>query len=550
MNVNINVNVNTNYKKASIPKLSNKKEEFEKVLDNHELNSKDFLIANAHKNHTESQNLDQTDTKNLDKKINEDQSKDVKKTTEKPLKELKNNNKSTEGIPQIGQLSQSLNSIVQSVENDESTGKTAQVQQLITQVDEVNGDFSLLKIFNEKNTVEGKTEVTEKGTMDLGNSDDNNKLESKVINFVELAIDALKQNTEKASEQLVGTDKSTEKVTQIQQVLQSVSLVLQSVDKTMTINSNKLNSINLEQMLGVDKLLPETKNLLKDNLSEIVDLIEKSKVNNDTFPKILDVLQKLTTEVKEANGNLSLLKITDFQNVSGNSEDKSIKDNILKMLAKQSTTTSENSTNNQMQSSTDAKGGNKSSGDSSSEGKFLDKLLSGNKDDTKISKAVNFMNQFETLKTSDTAKVETTNLVINKNNFELDVIKSVKFMEINNIKDLVVKMNPKELGEITIKLTLESGIIKANISAQNKDTYNLLNTNIQDISDRLKNMDIKIHSLDINIYEDSTFFSKDSNGKNNNDGQNSNAKTRINSEEDIPIIDNYVIEENQVNKFV
>ena len=269
MNVNINVNVNTNYKKASIPKLSNKKEEFEKVLDNHELNSKDFLIANAHKNHTESQNLDQTDTKNLDKKINEDQSKDVKKTTEKPLKELKNNNKSTEGIPQIGQLSQSLNSIVQSVENDESTGKTAQVQQLITQVDEVNGDFSLLKIFNEKNTVEGKTEVTEKGTMDLGNSDDNNKLESKVINFVELAIDALKQNTEKASEQLVGTDKSTEKVTQIQQVLQSVSLVLQSVDKTMTINSNKLNSINLEQMLGVDKLLPETKNLLKDNLSEI-----------------------------------------------------------------------------------------------------------------------------------------------------------------------------------------------------------------------------------------------------------------------------------------
>ena len=95
--------------------------------------------------------------------------------------------------------------------------------------------------------------------------------------------------------------------------------------------------------------------------------------------------------------------------------------------------------------------------------------------------------------------------------------------------------------------------MKANISAQNKDTYNLLNHNIQDISDRLKNMDIKIHSLDINIYEDSTFFSKDSSGRNNNSRQNNNSKTNTDLtdlEEDISITNKYVIEENQVNKFV
>ena len=123
-------------------------------------------------------------------------------------------------------------------------------------------------------------------------------------------------------------------------------------------------------------------------------------------------------------------------------------------------------------------------------------------------------------------------------------------MDINNVKDLIVKMNPKELGEVIIKITMESGIMKANISAQNKDTYNLLNVNIQDISDKLKNMEIKIHSLDINIYEDSTFFSKNSSGRNNDGRQNNNSKPSANVEEDIAITNNYVIEENQVNKFV
>ncbi len=204
-----------------------------------------------------------------------------------------------------------------------------------------------------------------------------------------------------------------------------------------------------------------------------------------------------------------------------------------------------------MQSSSDSTKESKFSGNSSFEEKFLKNLLGEDKDEIKISKAVNFMNQFETVKTIDTAKVQTTNLVIDKNNFEVDVIKNIKFMEINNIKDLTVKMNPKELGEITIKLTMESGIMKASISAQNKETYNLLNQNIQDISDKLKNMDIKIQSLDINIYEDSTFFNKNSSEKNNNGKQNNNSRTNMDlEEEDISISNNYVIEENQVNKFV
>ena len=207
----------------------------------------------------------------------------------------------------------------------------------------------------------------------------------------------------------------------------------------------------------------------------------------------------------------------------------------------------------QKQNSNDASKDNKSSGNGFFEEKFLSKLLGEDKDEMKISKAVNFMNQFESIKTIDTsAKVQTPNIVIDKSNLGADVIKTIKFMEINNIKDLTVKMNPKELGEITIKIVVESGIMKASISAQNKDTYNLLNHNIQDINDKLKSMDIKIQSLDINIYEDSTFFNKNSNDRNGKEGQNSSSKLNINLdvEDDISLNNNYSTEENQVNKFV
>ena len=595
------------------------------------------------------------------------------------------------------------------------------IQKLTTEVSQVNGDLNLLKVVNEKNTVEGNT------TKNLNNAYDNNKLKEKIINFVDVAIDALKQNTKKPSKELVDNNNSTEEaaqvqVVQIQELLKSLSSMIQSnYERPVTLNrenelkpinleklvgaeelspmakstlknnlneivdllekskgntkesskalavsgesteevaqiqellgslssmiqstyetpvtlhqENELKPINLEKLVGVEKLSPMVKGILKNNLSEIVDLIEKSKGNKDTLPQILGVIKKLTTEATEVKGDLSLLNVVNekptlngepivnekltvkgkttnelnnsydnnklkekiinfvevanktlkqnnvelsngilknnlneivalvkqlkdfsFQSVRVSSEEKSIKDNLLTQVRPQITKiTSEN----QAQSLSNAGQDNKSSENRSFEEKFLNDLLSDNKDEVKISKTVSFMNQFESIKTIETPKTLTpNNLVINKNNFEVDVIKNIKFMEINNIKDLIVKMNPKELGEITIKLTMESGIMKANISAQNKETYNLLNQNVHDISDRLKNMDIKIQSLDINVYEDSTFFSKDSSEKNNdawqhNDArQNNNSKTNKDLEEDISITNNYGIEENQVNKFV
>jgi flagellar hook-length control protein FliK len=416
-------------------------------------------------------------------------------------------------------------------------------------------DENLHKINDDKQGNDLKNSGAENSiAKDSNKPDENDKLKAKVINLIETSIDALKPNTESTSKELEGTDKSAEEMAQIQQLLQFLNSMFQNVNETSATvhEESELNSINVEELIGGEKLSADTKNLLKSNLSEIIGLLEKSKGNKAMSSEILAALQKLTSEVRDTKSDLNLPRISDFQTIGGNTEEQSIKDNLLKKVTEQNIKVdSEVLPKSEIQSLNNASKDSKFSGNSSSEEKFLSNLLGEDKDEMKISKAVNFMNQFEAVKTLDASKVQTQHLVIDKNSFQADIIKTMKFMEINNVKDLTVKMNPKELGEITIKLTMESGIMKANISAQNKDTYNLLNSNIQDIGDKLKNMDIKIQSLDINIYEDSTFFNKDSNERNNNGRQSNNKGTNaLIEDEDISIGNNYAIEENQVNKFV
>ncbi|MBU3098623.1 MULTISPECIES: flagellar hook-length control protein FliK [Clostridium] len=537
MNVNNNViNYNNTPTKVDTPKQPARKEEFKKALDDQTLKSKSLPNDDVKKTNGKEENLDETN--------NENQKDDVSKTTvegdtTKPLDDVATGDK----------VSAEINNVV-----DKSVDPLKQNIEELPKNIVVDADASDKVSADINSTIEKTIKTLNQNIKELPK----NSVESvgiKINNTLKKIIDLLKQNIKTTSGESASTEKTTDQMAQIEQLLQSLTVMIQSTDKTTTTKTSgtELSSINIEELVGAEKLTPETKSNLKNNLSEILSLLQNSKENTKVTPEMLGMLQKLTTQVKDIKSDLNLLKVPTPETNSDNSDEKSIKDNLIKRVKSQNIkSTSESISKNQNQGSSDNKKDNKSSGNSSSEDNFLNKLLSGDKDDVKISKAVNFMNQFQTVKTSEASKVLSTNLVVDKNNFEADVIKSVKFMEINNIRDLTVKMNPRELGEITIKLTMESGIMKASILAQNKETYNLLNSNVQDIQDRLKNMDIKIQSLDINVYEDSTFFNKNSSGNNNNNNgkQDKNSKTNVDIDDDVAISSNYVKEDNQVNKFV
>jgi flagellar hook-length control protein FliK len=72
-------------------------------------------------------------------------------------------------------------------------------------------------------------------------------------------------------------------------------------------------------------------------------------------------------------------------------------------------------------------------------------------------------------------------------------------MEDNSLKELTVKIKPKELGEITIKLITQGEIMKASINASNKETYDLLSSKIPEIKHALNTQNIKIEDVSIDF---------------------------------------------------
>lgn len=150
------------------------------------------------------------------------------------------------------------------------------------------------------------------------------------------------------------------------------------------------------------------------------------------------------------------------------------------------------------------------------------KELTGDKN-TKVDKVTSFMNMLRAENINSENNISQGDVTINRTSFTNDIIKAMKYMEVNNVKDLTVKVQPNNLGDILIKVTMENGVLKASVSASNKDTYSLLNSNISEIQNKLNISDIKIQNFTVNIYnEDTTFFKKESDGGNSkNPNQNS-----------------------------
>ncbi|MCY6370387.1 flagellar hook-length control protein FliK [Clostridium ganghwense] len=215
-----------------------------------------------------------------------------------------------------------------------------------------------------------------------------------------------------------------------------------------------------------------------------------------------------------------------------------------------------NKQNTQIKINSSQSGGENSNNlSNSSEDKLLKELASGDKSDTnsKFGKVMNFMNQFDKIDNVTSVEGNMKPMVVNKNTLITDMIKSVKFMELNDMKEMTVKIMPKELGEVVIRLTMESGLMKANITAQNKEAYNLLSSNLQDLNDKLGNGEIKIQNFTIDIYNgDTTFFSNEKNRQQNgqSNGKGKRSISSVNEEEVQNIEHKKIIDNSNVNAFV
>ncbi|MBE6068725.1 MAG: hypothetical protein E7211_13670 [Clostridium lundense] len=307
---------------------------------------------------------------------------------------------------------------------------------------------------------------------------------------------------------------SKDDVSQLKEVIMSnVKLLIDNVNLDDSYFKNKLNSLleNIDKSISDNKLHIDSPESFKQNLQEeLTSLVKEAKESlNKSSNKTGVIFEKY---------EVSLNKDTNVipNNIKQNKDSfLSLKDNKL-----------------------------------SQEENILKNLSKDSSKDNKIENAVNFINHLKTTVENVQVPAE-ENIVINKSTFANDILKTVKYMEINNLKDLTVKINPKELGEIIIKVTTEGGVMKANITAQNKEALNLLNAHLSELNDKLQQNNIRIESLNINIYEDTTFFKGQS--EHENSGKQQEKKNKSSTTEiqglDIDEVINSSEELNNVNLF-
>ncbi len=281
----------------------------------------------------------------------------------------------------------------------------------------------------------------------------------------------------------------------------------------------------------------------------ILELLREASINSDMKNKLTELLTLINEDITELdNSSESLMKLLTAE--EGIDKDDLISQ-LQKIVSMKEANKEEEPLNiprrieletNVIEKSSVVTGVEGNEESSSKDSKFsketaiLNKVINGEEKDSKVTRAADFMSYFENSVQKSGEVSSEKPIAITKSDLNNDVIKALSYMDKNGVKDLTVKIYPKELGEISISVSMEQGALKAMIKATSKETVEMLALGLKDINEKLNGNNIKIQSVDIGLYEeDTTYYAhENSQGKAyENGGQRSSEKGRHGSDGNI-----------------
>lgn len=313
-----------------------------------------------------------------------------------------------------------------------------------------------------------------------------------------------------------------------EEIIEEVMVLLQALNIPVIDNSNLPIKIYLES--GNTSSL-ECINTLKNinYLSEIADLNISSELINNNNSNVLENID-LNEETSSNIINLPIKEIVKTLNLE---EDKVVtKDNIDKILTvlcdKDGNEIKKDKfievvDSSKGESKKDTSQGvemlkmvfniDKPNGEQKGEEDILAKLMTMDEDTNKVKDYIvedtpiftEVLNSKNDVASNIISEVKP--VAVSRETVATDVVSNVKYMVKNQVEQLTVKIYPKELGEITIKIISEDGIMKADIKSTSKETYTLLNSNMEEIKKHLSNESLIIKEVNIGLYEDTTYYS-------------------------------------------
>lgn len=386
----------------------------------------------------------------------------------------------------------------------------------------VNGDNSV-KTENESSNGNFKSVMSSKEDSLSKTTEDNKTTVENVSKDINEAID----KTEVIEKIENGTK---------EEIIEEVMVLLQALNIPVIDNSNLPIKIYLESGNTSSLEFSNTSSLdcintLKNinYLSEIADLNISSELINNNNSNVLENID-LNEETSSNIINLPIKEIVKTLNLE---EDKVVtKDNIDKLLTvlcdKDGNEIKKDKfievvDSSKGESKKDTSQGvemlkmvfniDKSNGEQKGEEDILAKLMTMDEDTNKVKDYIvedtpiftEVLNSKNDVASNIISEVKP--VAVSRETVATDVVSNVKYMVKNQVEQLAVKIYPKELGEITIKIISEDGIMKADIKSTSKETYTLLNSNMEEIKKHLSNESLIIKEVNIGLYEDTTYYS-------------------------------------------
>lgn len=271
-----------------------------------------------------------------------------------------------------------------------------------------------------------------------------------------------------------------------EEAIDSLAESIKSNPEVIEILSEKLELISDEDVLEkFNEVLKQISNELpsdevKVEIDKLIDKVDFKIANNSD---IVEVKEEVATEIVSKENNDANVK---SENAVKNVE-------IINTDKAEVVTVKENESNDKQ----DASEGDKSKLDL--------------KSDTKVQtdSGKEFAEQVNVMKDQNTnissTKVEQPKMMLAKsvtNQIVQGAKMSVNLSDVGS--EILIKLNPKNLGNVALKMSFEKGVLIAQINVENQTVKALVESNLEDLKNSLKDEGYMIGELDVSVNKDNS----------------------------------------------
>ena len=431
----------------------------------------------------------------------------VEEDLKKTINESNQENEIDESlIESIGTLLNKINSDTNKDSYDELQNEGLEnYQQLKEDISEININTNLTKLINSniKKSVDSTPAIVD-------NLDD---ISSEVLNGdfdINLINNILKNNVYKINQKV---DNLISKLKIINKVEGQLIENINNNENTETLDLNKFNNIIKETIV---KLGLEKENVDNQILKESIIYKKDINLNNEyeaNKKNVLDISDEL-----DVISNYRLLTLENKKSKQvevSTAKDKNIfsyKENEIELM--ETSLDYEVINESKVSSITGEKAKNIINNDS----------INGRENELNILNNIVMPKNNSVVEIKDeVSKIQ----VIRSEYISEDFVQTIEYLKVNNKEEISVRMNPKDLGELNIRILKGNNEEKVIVTLRNEETFNLLKENVNEIKNHLSSLDIKVKEVEVEIKSESqNNFSHNSNQQSNRNNNKEEKKSR------------------------